>query len=139
MTRELPSGDQGFRARFSKHALGEANRGGRQLWPLTLSRPDKAYEVTADLPGLEEKNVEVKLSNGYLTNKGEKQDQMEETKKDQCIRERSFGSFERFFAVPEGVDTDKIEASFKNGVLTVSLPKTAEVQKADKKIEVKGA
>jgi HSP20 family protein len=55
------------------------------------------------------------------------------------MRERSFGSFQRSFTVPEGVDTDKIEASFKKGLLTVTLPKTAEAKKTDKKITVKAA
>ena len=55
------------------------------------------------------------------------------------MRERSFGSFQRSFTLPEGVDTDKIEASFKKGVLTVTLPKTAEAKKAEKKIVVKVA
>jgi HSP20 family protein len=89
------------------------------------------------LPGLDEKNVEVKVANGVLTIKGEKQDEKEEKKKDYYMRERSFGSFERSFAVPDGVDADKIEANFKKGVLSVTLPKTQEAQKAEKKIEVK--
>ena len=104
-----------------------------------VSETDKAYEITAELPGMDEKNVEVKLANGVLTIKGEKQDEKEETQKDYYMRERSFGSFERTFAVPDGVDSDKIEASFKNGVLSVTLPKSAEAQKAEKKIAVKAA
>jgi HSP20 family protein len=55
------------------------------------------------------------------------------------MRERSFGSFQRTITVPEGVDTDKVEASFKKGLLTVTLPKSAEAQKAEKKITVKAA
>lgn len=100
---------------------------------------DKAYEVTAELPGIDEKNVEVKLVNGDLMIKGEKQEEKEEKKKDYYLHERHFGSFERCFHVPEGVDTDKIEASFKKGVLTVTLPKKPEAQKPEKKIEVKAA
>jgi len=98
-----------------------------------------AYEITAELPGLDEKNIEVKLANGDLTIKGEKQEEKEEKKKDYYLHERHLGSFERRFRVPEGVDTSKIEAAFKNGVLTVTLPKSPEVQKAEKKIEVKAA
>ena len=60
-------------------------------------------------------------------------------KKDAYVRERSFGSFERSFQVPEDVDTDKVSASFKKGVLTVMLPKSAQAQKAEKKIEVKAS
>jgi len=104
-----------------------------------ITETDKAYEITAELPGMDEKNVEVKLANGVLTIKGEKQDEKEEKKKDYYMRERSFGSFERTFQAPDGVDTDRIEASFKKGVLTVTLPKSAEAQKAEKKIAVKAA
>jgi HSP20 family protein len=104
-----------------------------------VSQTDKSYEITADLPGMDEKNVEVKLANGVRTIKGEKQDEKEEKKKDYYMRERSFGSFERTFAVPNGVDSDKIEASFKKGVLSVTLPQRAEAQKAEKKIAVKAA
>ena len=82
--------------------------------------------------------VEVKVANGVLTIKGEKHEDKEEKNKDFHMRERRFGSFERALRIPESVDTDKIEASFKKGVLTVTLPKTAEAQKPVKKIEVKG-
>ena len=98
---------------------------------------DNAYELTADLPGIDEKNIEVKLAQGGLTIKGEKQEEKEEKKKDYYVHERHIGSFERHFALPEGVDTDKIEASFKNGVLTVRLPKKSEAIKPEKKIEIK--
>jgi HSP20 family protein len=100
---------------------------------------EKAYEVTAELPGMDEKNIEVKVVNGNLTIKGEKQEEKEEKKKDYYLRERHFGSFERSFGIPESVDPDKIEAIFKKGVLTVTLPKKAEAQKPAKKIEVKAA
>lgn len=100
---------------------------------------DNAYEVTAEVPGLDEKDIEIKLSNGNLTIKGEKQEEKEEKKKDYYLHERHFGSFERSFRVPESVDADKIEATFKKGVLTVSLPKKPEAQKPEKKIAVKAA
>jgi HSP20 family protein len=104
-----------------------------------ITETDKAYEITAELPGLDEKNIEVKLANGGLTIKGEKREEKEEKEKDYYLRERHFGSFERYFHVPEGVDTSKVEATFNKGVLTVTLPKTTEAQKAEKKIEVKAA
>ena len=72
-----------------------------------------------------------------LTIKGEKKEEKEEKQKDYYLSERRYGSFQRSFALPEGVDTDKIEANFAKGVLTVKLPKTAEAQKAEKKITVK--
>ena len=104
-----------------------------------IAERNNAYEVTAELPGLDEKNVEVKLVNGSLMIKGEKHEEKEEKRRDYHLQERRFGSFERHFRIPDSVDSDKIEAQFKNGVLTVNLPKKPEAQKAEKKIEVKAA
>lgn len=100
---------------------------------------DNAYEVTAELPGMDEKDIEVKLANGGMMIRGEKQEEKEEKRKDYHLHERHFGSFERYFTLPEGVDADKIEASFKKGILTVTLPKKPEAIKSEKKIEVKAA
>ena len=99
---------------------------------------DNGYEVHADLPGMDEKDVELKIAGGVLTIKGSKHEEKEEKKPDFHLRERRFGSFERALRVPEGVDPDRIEASFKKGVLTVMLPKTADARKPVKTIEVKG-
>ncbi|MBS0232194.1 MAG: Hsp20/alpha crystallin family protein [Proteobacteria bacterium] len=107
--------------------------------PVDIVEKDNAYEISAELPGLDEKNVEVKVSNGMLSIKGEKKEEKEEKKKDYYLSERRFGSFERRFAVPDGVDTNKIEAVFKKGVLMVTLPKTSEAKAAEKKITVKAA
>ncbi len=104
-----------------------------------VAETNRGYEITAELPGMDEKNIEVKFADGILTIKGEKKDEKEEKKKDYYLSERSYGSFQRSFRVPEGVDTDKIEATFKKGVLTLALPKSAEAQKAAKKIDVKAA
>jgi len=100
---------------------------------------EKAYEITAELPGMDESNIDVKFSDGTLTIKGEKRDEKEEKKKDYYLSERRYGSFQRSFGVPDGVDADKIEANFKNGVLTVTLPKTAQAQKSEKKIAIRAA
>lgn len=98
-----------------------------------------AYEVSADVPGFDEKGIEVKVVNSSLSIKGERKSEKEERKKDYYLSEREFGSFERTFALPEGVDTDKIAAGLKMGVLTVTLPKKPEAQQPAKKIEVKPA
>jgi HSP20 family protein len=98
-----------------------------------------AYEIMAELPGMDESNIDVKFSDGTLTIKGEKRDEKEEKKKEYYLSERRYGSFQRSFGVPDGVDADKIEANFKNGVLTVTLPKTAEAQNSEKKIAIKKA
>ncbi|THG86306.1 Hsp20/alpha crystallin family protein [Pseudomonas sp. A-1] len=98
---------------------------------------DDAFEITAELPGMDEKNVQVKLSNGNLTITGEKKDEREEKKKDYYLSERHYGSFQRTFGLPEGVDADKIEAQFAKGVLTLKLPKKPESRQAEKTINIK--
>jgi HSP20 family protein len=127
------------RSLFAGEPFGRRELARADMPAVDIIESEKAYEVTAELPGMDEKNIEVKVANGNLTIKGEKQEEKEEKKKDYYLHERSFGSFERTFSLPEGVDKDKIEASFKKGVLTVTLPKTPEAQKAEKKITVKGA
>jgi HSP20 family protein len=109
------------------------------LPPVDIVDKDTAYEITAELPGLDENNVDVKVANGMLAIKGEKKEEKEEKKKDYFLSERRYGSFERRFSIPEGVDTGKIEANFKRGILTVTLPKTNEAKAAEKKIAVKAA
>lgn len=112
-------------------------------WPVApaidLAEKEKEFEITAELPGIDEKNVEIKVSNNTLTIKGEKTEEKEEKEKDYHLSERRYGAFQRSFTLPDGVDADKIEASFGKGVLTVKLPKTAEAQKAVKTIAVKSA
>lgn len=135
---------RGFRWPFGRSLFAAEPLFRRELTLPTMPAVDvveneKAYELTAELPGMDEKNIEVKVVNGSLTIKGEKQEEKEEKKKDYYLQERTFGSFERSFGIPESVDADKIEASFKKGVLTVTLPKKAEAQKPAKKIEVKAA
>lgn len=106
---------------------------------IDLTEKEKEYEITAELPGLDERDVEVRLSNHTLTIKGEKKEEREEKQKDYYLSERRYGSFHRSFQLPDGVDSDKIEANFAKGVLTVKLPKTAEARKAEKTISIKAA
>ncbi len=102
-----------------------------------IAEKEKEYEITAELPGMDESNIDVKFADGVLTIKGEKKEEKEEKKKDYYLSERRYGSFQRSFPVPESVDADKIEAKFVNGVLTVRLPKSAEAQKNEKRIAIK--
>jgi HSP20 family protein len=104
-----------------------------------ITESERAYEITAELPGLDEKNIEVSVANGGLTIKGEKKEEKEDKQRDYYVSERRYGSFERYFGLPDEIDADKIEAVFKNGVLKVTLPKTAQAQKPGKKIEIKAA
>jgi HSP20 family protein len=104
-----------------------------------ISEDAQAYKITAELPGLEPKDIDVSMSDNMLTLKGEKRAEKEEKDKNYYLSERSYGSFQRSFSVPDGVDRDKVAADFTQGVLTVTLPKTAEAQKQAKKIEVKAS
>jgi HSP20 family protein len=104
-----------------------------------LTEDDKAFTITAELPGIDEKEIDVTVSGGMLVIKGEKKQEKEEKNKNYYVSERSYGAFQRSFSLPEGVDQDKIAADFSRGVLTVTLPKSADAQKAQKKIEVKTA
>lgn len=106
---------------------------------IDLTENDKSYKITAELPGMEPGNVEVTVSGDTLIIKGEKRQEKEEKDENHYLSERSFGSFQRSFSLPTGVDRDKIGAELSKGVLTVALPKTAEAQKQQKKIEVKTA
>lgn len=104
-----------------------------------IAEKDKAFEITAELPGLDAANVQLTLRNGNIVLKGEKQEDKEEKSKDYYLQERRYGSFERSFALPDGVDSSKIDATFRNGVLKVILPKTIEAQKPETKVEIKAA
>jgi HSP20 family protein len=102
-----------------------------------VAEDEKAYRITAELPGMSEKDIDLSISHDTLTVKGEKRDEKEEKNKNYHVSERFYGSFERSFALPEAIDRDKIEAGFAKGVLTVTLPKKPEVVKQQKKIEIK--
>ncbi|MBA3909599.1 MAG: Hsp20/alpha crystallin family protein [Rhodobacter sp.] len=107
--------------------------------PVDLVERNGGYELQAELPGMTRDQVEIRLSDGMMTIKGEKSAERVEDKEDYFLRERSYGSFQRSFRVPASVDVDKIEAKFENGVLKVTLPKSAAALKQERKIEVKAA
>lgn len=98
---------------------------------------EQAYEVTVETPGMDDKNIQVELSEGMLVISGEKKEEKEETKKNYHLSERHHGSFQRSFRIPENVLTDQIGAAFKNGVLTVTLPKNGKGAASAKKVEIK--
>lgn len=100
---------------------------------------EKAFHVKIELPGMDKDDVDVTLSNGVLTIRGEKQREEEEKGNDFYRKERSFGSFRRSLPIPVDVDETRVEAKFEKGVLYIELPKTAEAQKKVKHIEVKAA
>ncbi len=100
---------------------------------------EKAFHVKIELPGMDEKDVDVTLSNGVLTVRGEKKREDEEKGKDFYRRERTFGSFRRSLPIPVDVEEGKIEARFDKGVLYIELPKTEEAQQKVRHIPIKAA
>lgn len=99
---------------------------------------DKLFRATIEFPGIEARDVEVSVSDDTLVVKAEKKDAREEQAQSYYLRERQYGSFERFIELPVGVDQDQIEAHFANGVLTIELPKTPESVRRHKKIPIQG-
>ena len=100
---------------------------------------EKAFHVKIELPGMDEDDVDVSLSGGILTIRGEKKREEDEEGKDFTRKERYFGAFRRSLPLPVEVDEGKIEARFSKGVLYIELPKTEEAQKQVKHIPVKAA
>lgn len=111
----------------------------RGIPAVDITEKEKSFEITAELPGMDEKNIEIKLSNGNLVIKGEKKETTEEKRKDYYLSERHYGAFERIFSLPKSVDADKIQASFAKGVLTISMPKKPDAIKPEKVIPVKAS
>ena len=96
-------------------------------------------EVTVELPGMEQNDVEVSLTGDTLTIKGEKKVERQDEKKGYYVSERAYGSVYRTIPLPSGVDTEKADASFKNGVLTVKIPHSPEARAKVKRIDVQAA
>ena len=120
------------------------NRVGQFEWPWgsdeaksDMVETDKAIEVSIELPGMEMKDIEVTVNDDMLTVKGEKKIERQEEKKGYYLSERSYGAIYRTIPLPPGVDGEKAQASFKNGVLTIKLPQTPEAQAKIKRIDVK--
>jgi HSP20 family protein len=112
--------------------------GTRDLAPtMDVAETDKQIEITVELPGLEEKDVQINLSDNTLTIRGEKKAEREQKDKDYHLVERSYGSFSRTLELPAGVNADDIKATISKGVLAVTVPKPAPAQV--KKIQIKAA
>ena len=124
--------DDAFRS-FDLSPFGSSTAMG---WPnVELDESDKEVKVVAELPGLEQKDVNVELANGVLTISGEKKSETED--KERLFSERYYGRFERRIPVDD-VDQDNVAASFNNGVLTVTLPKSPAAQEKVKRIAING-
>jgi HSP20 family protein len=95
------------------------------------------FVISADLPGLDQKDLEINVSGDVLSISGQKNEEREETQKNYYLNERRFGSFQRSFTLPGSVDREAISADFANGVLKVTLPKTTEAKNDERKIDIK--
>lgn len=110
---------------------------GSFLPALDVSDETGGIRITAEIPGMTEKDVQVTLRGDVLVIHGEKKEEKEETSEGSYRSERRFGSFERHIRIPTGIDTAKATATCKDGILTVELPRTAEAKAGEKKIEIK--
>jgi len=124
-----------LRADFFTNSLFDCRSFKQNQFPsVDIAETDDNFLITAELPGIDEKNVDITLDDGTLTIKGEKKVSTEEKQGELYSRERSYGIFQRSFEIPDIIDENKIDASFSNGVLTVKIPKTPEAKKEIKKI-----
>lgn len=110
--------------------------GGMVVPTVDVKENDKTITITAELPGLSEKEVEIVLRDGVLTLKGEKREEKSEEKEDYHLTERRYGHFQRSFRVPDSVDQEAIKADFDKGVLKIEMPKTKEARKNERKIKI---
>ena len=133
-----------FRSLFLRTGNGNGNKGElAEIGELAdwspavdVTEDDKEYLITADLPEVDKKDIKVTAEDGRLTISGERKREKEEKKKTWHRVERSYGKYVRSFRLPDEVEAGKVDASFKNGVLTVHLPKSPEKAKAKKANEI---
>jgi len=110
---------------------------GDLLVTLDITESETSYDFTLDVPGIDRDDINIDVEQGRLTISGERRQETTDGDKTYRLSERSYGSFSTSFALPDGVDGDQATASLKDGVLTVSLPKSEDARKRSKKIEVK--
>ena len=104
---------------------------------LDIGATEKEYTISIEVPGVAQEDVKIEVVNNTLTIRGEKKQEKEEKEKNFYRMERSYGAFQRLLSLPEDADQDKINATFKNGVLTLTMPRKAVSQEAVKHIEIK--
>lgn len=105
--------------------------------PMNIRELEKSYEVTAEVPGLSEKDISLEISEGVLTLAGEKHEKKEDSGKGYSHKEISYGAFKRCINLPDGVDASAVEASFNNGVLIIQIPKVEPQKPEVRKVAVK--
>ena len=133
MTREMDR----FWDSFLEGGLRKRGEKTDEWFPaLDISETKNDIVVKTEIPGLDQKDIDISLSDGVLTIKGEKKQEKESEKENYHLVERSYGTFIRSVRLPQEVQSNKINASYKNGVLKVTLPKSAETKKKEIKIKV---
>lgn len=146
-TRGVPSGFQTIRDELDRmfHAFSLPEMSWRSGLPefantiglrVDVAETDDEIQVTGELPGVEEKDVDVSLEDDMLRIRAEKRTEKDEKDKKWHVVERSYGTFERAIRVPSGIDPESVKAKFAKGILTVTLPKPPEVKAAAKKIAI---
>ena len=128
-----------FHRGFPVPAMTAGVSAGRQgVTPrIDVSETDGAVEITAELPGVEQEDIDVTLADNVLTIKGEKKSEREDEKRNYHVVERSYGAFRRAIRLPFETNAKKVEARFKDGVLKIVLPKPSEVEAKSRKIAIK--
>jgi HSP20 family protein len=121
---------------FFESGVRRTDDGGEWLPSLDVAETKDEIVVKAEVPGMDPKDIDISLSDGLLTIKGEKKQEREEKEEDYHLVERSYGTFTRSIRLPKEVRREKISASYKNGVLKVTLPKSEEAKQKEIKIKV---
>lgn len=115
-------------------------RSSNEAFPaMDLIENEKYYKIRAELPGMDPDDIEVSVTNGFLTVKGGKEEEKEEEEENFLRRESSYGAFQRTLSLPEAADMDRADAIYRNGILTVEVPKKAEALQKPKKLSVRKA
>jgi HSP20 family protein len=121
---------------FTDSALRNRSSGPRPFVPaVDITETKEGYDLVADVPGVSPDKIEVTVEDGLLKVRGERRDEREEKREGYRRIERSFGSFERSFVLPKGVNSDQVSAGVEHGQLRVHIPKPAQL--APRKVEVK--
>jgi HSP20 family protein len=140
LQRDMNSLFDNFFRGFDMAPRGFADRGWGGFTPsVDVKENEKEFIIKAELPGVEEKDIEVTVTNDAVTIKGEKKEEKEEKDKNYYYMERSYGSFSRVIPLEVGIDAAKAEASFKNGVLDIKIPKNQSVKAKGTKVSIKTA
>jgi HSP20 family protein len=129
--------DDFFRG-FDIEPFGASDSQGGFMPQINISEDEKEIIVSAELPGIDEKDLDISITKDALTIKGEKKTESEEKKKDYHRIERAYGSFSRTIVLPENTDEGKAQAELKKGVLKITIPKTAAAEAQKRKLEIKG-